>query len=93
LAAALNEGVVTLEDRLDFEGRFFYADQTLHDNQVYQGVLTLREGFAKASSIALAKTGLKLGPTLAMVVAARLSIRLGRISGAAQLQLRRWCRT
>jgi cell division protein FtsI (penicillin-binding protein 3) len=65
LVAALNEGVVTLEDRLQFEeGRFFYADQTLHDNQVHQGVkLTLREGFAKASSIALAKTGLKLGPT------------------------------
>ena len=62
MAAALNEGLVKLDDRLDCEqGSFTFAGKVLHDSSPF-GVLTVQEVLAKSSSIGAAKTSLRLGP-------------------------------
>ncbi len=61
VAAALNEGVVRLEDRFDCEhGRFFFAGKVLHDLHPY-GILSVEQIIAKSSNIGAAKVGIKLG--------------------------------
>ncbi|MBI2929840.1 MAG: penicillin-binding protein 2 [Verrucomicrobia bacterium] len=61
VAAALNEGVVRLQDRFDCEhGRFLFAGKVLHDLHPY-GILSVEQIIAKSSNIGAAKVGIKLG--------------------------------
>jgi cell division protein FtsI/penicillin-binding protein 2 len=61
VSGALNEGLVTLEDRLDCEnGAFYYGGKVLHDHEHY-GILSVEEIIAKSSNIGAAKIGIKMG--------------------------------
>ena len=61
IAAALNEGVVSLDNEIYCEnGSFFYADHVLHDDEP-NGTLTVEQVLAKSSNIGCAKLGLQLG--------------------------------
>lgn len=61
LAAALNERIVTLDQRIGCEnGLFRYQDLRLRDHAPY-GWLTIRDAFAKSSNIAFAKLAILLG--------------------------------
>jgi cell division protein FtsI (penicillin-binding protein 3)/stage V sporulation protein D (sporulation-specific penicillin-binding protein) len=60
LAAAINEGLVSLEDVIDCErGRFFYANEWLKDTQSH-GLLSVEEIMMKSSNIGFAKIALML---------------------------------
>lgn len=61
IAAALNEGIVTLGSPIYCEnGQFYYAGYTLHDHEPY-GTLTVNEVMAKSSNIGTAKIALNMG--------------------------------
>lgn len=61
IAAALNEGVVTLGTPIFCEnGEFYYGGFTLHDHERY-GMLTVKEVIARSSNIGTAKIALMLG--------------------------------
>lgn len=61
VAAALNEGLVTLRDRINCEmGAFHFGGRVLHDHEHY-GVLSVEEIITKSSNIGAAKIGLLLG--------------------------------
>jgi cell division protein FtsI (penicillin-binding protein 3) len=60
IAAALNEGVITEQTRMDVGlGSWFYAGHTLHDH--VKGVVATPEALAKSSNIFCARVGLMLG--------------------------------
>ena len=62
LAAALDEGLMTLDSGIYCEqGRLVVGRVSVRDHAPY-GLLSLRQGFAKSSNIAFAKTALELGP-------------------------------
>jgi cell division protein FtsI/penicillin-binding protein 2 len=62
VAAALNEGVVTLRDRFNCEqGAFYYGGAVLHDHDAY-GILSVEKIITKSSNIGAAKVGIRLGP-------------------------------
>src|SRR4030095_6875590 len=62
VAAALQEGIVSLEDRFDCEqGRFVFGGKVLRDHERY-GVLSVENIITKSSNIGAAKIGIKLGP-------------------------------
>lgn len=62
IAAALNDGIVSLVDRVDCEnGAFIYAGRALHDAHPH-GVLTVEEVLYRSSNIGTAKVALKMGP-------------------------------
>jgi cell division protein FtsI/penicillin-binding protein 2 len=62
VAAAVNEGLVTLEDRLDCgQGTFSYQGAVMRDSTPH-GVISVREILARSSNIGLAQIGLRLGP-------------------------------
>ena len=62
VAAALNEGIVRLDQQFDCEnGRFLYNRRILHDHHSY-GLLTVEDILVKSSNIGAAKIGLRLGP-------------------------------
>ncbi len=61
VAAALNEGKVSLQDKIFCEnGAFRYGGRTLHDTSGH-GTLTVEEIIEKSSNIGAAKIGLMLG--------------------------------
>ena len=61
VAAALNEGLISLRDKFDCEhGAFHYGGRILHDHEPY-GILSVEEIITKSSNIGAAKIGLKLG--------------------------------
>jgi cell division protein FtsI (penicillin-binding protein 3)/stage V sporulation protein D (sporulation-specific penicillin-binding protein) len=61
LAGALNERLFGLDSEIYCEnGKFFYADSWLHDDEPY-GLLTVEEVLAHSSNIGFAKMGLELG--------------------------------
>jgi cell division protein FtsI/penicillin-binding protein 2 len=61
VAAALQEQIVSLEDRFDCEqGRFVFAGKVLRDHE--RTVCFGREHHYKSSNIGAAKIGIKLGP-------------------------------
>ena len=61
-SGALNEGLVTLDDRFDCEnGAFLYAGRILHDAHPF-GVLRVEEILFHSSNIGAAKVGLRMGP-------------------------------
>lgn len=61
IAAALNEGVVTLGTPIFCEnGQFYYGGYTLHDHEHF-GNLTVNEVIAHSSNIGTAKIALNLG--------------------------------
>jgi cell division protein FtsI/penicillin-binding protein 2 len=61
IGAAMNEGLVTLNDRVHCEnGRFHFKGKILHDHESY-GMLTIEDVIAKSSNIGSAKVGLQLG--------------------------------
>lgn len=63
VSAALQAGLVTLEDSFDCEhGRFIYAGRPLRDDHSY-GVLSVESIITKSSNIGAAKIGIKLGET------------------------------
>jgi len=62
LAAALNEGLFSLNDRFDCgNGSFVYQKRRLRDGGHSYGLLTLEEVLAKSSNIGAAKVGIALG--------------------------------
>jgi cell division protein FtsI/penicillin-binding protein 2 len=63
IAGALNDGVVTLDDRFDCEnGAWFFAGRMLHDAHPH-GVLTVRQILYKSSNIGAAKIAVqRMGP-------------------------------
>ena len=62
IAAALNDGKVTLNERFDCEnGAFVYAGRALHDSHPY-GVLSVDEILYRSSNIGSAKVALRMGP-------------------------------
>lgn len=61
IAAALHEGVVTLNDTFDCEnGRFIFAGRPLHDDHPFD-VLSVERIISKSSNIGAAKIGILLG--------------------------------
>ncbi len=61
VAGALNEGVVSLDDRFDCEnGAFVYAGRVLHDAHPY-GVLSVIEILFHSSNIGASKVALRMG--------------------------------
>jgi cell division protein FtsI (penicillin-binding protein 3)/stage V sporulation protein D (sporulation-specific penicillin-binding protein) len=61
LSAALNEQITTLDSQIYCEnGRFFYADHWLHDDEP-RGMLSVEQILAFSSNIGFAKLGLELG--------------------------------
>ena len=61
VSAALNEGVVSLNDVFHCEhGRFHFGNRILHDDHSY-GPLTVEGIITKSSNIGAAKIGIKLG--------------------------------
>lgn len=61
VSAALNDRLVTLNDRFDCEnGRFAFRGKVLHDHEHY-GVLNVETIITKSSNIGAAKIGIKLG--------------------------------
>lgn len=64
IAAALNEGTVTLDEMVDCEnGSFWYAGRILHDAHPH-GTLPVREVVKVSSNIGAAKIALKMGDVL-----------------------------
>ncbi len=62
ISGALNEGLISLEDRFDCEnGAFLYAGRVLHDAHPY-GVLSVEEILYHSSNIGASKVGLQMGP-------------------------------
>ncbi len=62
IAGALNEGLVTLNDRFDCEdGVFYHAGHSLEDHGDGYGILSVREIITKSSNIGTAKVALRLG--------------------------------
>jgi cell division protein FtsI/penicillin-binding protein 2 len=62
ISGALNDGVISLEDRFDCEnGVFVFAGRPLHDHEPY-GVLSVEEIITHSSNIGAAKVGIKMGP-------------------------------
>ena len=62
LAAALDQGLMTLDSGIYCEGGQLILNQaTVKDHAAY-GLLTLRQAFARSSNVAFAKIALKLGP-------------------------------
>lgn len=63
IAAALQEGLFGLQDRIDCEnGTFVYQKRRLRDGGHSYGVLSVEEVLAKSSNIGAAKIGIALGP-------------------------------
>lgn len=61
VSAALNEGIVSLNDVFDCEhGRFHFGGRILHDDHSY-GALSVEGIITKSSNIGAAKVGIKLG--------------------------------
>lgn len=61
IAAALNEGLVSLDSRFDCEqGHFYFAGRRLKDDHP-SGVLTVQDIVAKSSNIGTAKIAIQLG--------------------------------
>ena len=61
VSGALNDNVVTPNDRFDCEqGKFAFAGRILHDHE-REGVLSVTEIITKSSNIGAAKIGIKLG--------------------------------
>ncbi len=61
VSGALNEGMVTLDQRFDCEnGDFFYAGRHLHDHERY-GILSVKSIITKSSNIGAAKIGITMG--------------------------------
>ncbi len=61
VSGALNEHLVTLQDKFDCEhGQFYYAGKLLRDHHGY-GILSVEEIITKSSNIGSAKIGFKLG--------------------------------
>ncbi len=61
-SGALNEGIVSLEDRFDCEnGAFLYAGRMLHDAHPF-GILSVEEILFHSSNIGAAKVALRMGP-------------------------------
>ncbi len=95
-SGALNDGLVTLDDRFDCDnGAFLYAGRILHDAHPY-GVLSVEEILFHSSNIGAAKVALRVGaPRLAAYVSAfgfgrKTGIALpGEVSGIAH-PLNRW---
>ncbi len=95
-SGALNDGLVTLNDRFDCDnGAFLYAGRILHDAHPY-GVLSVEEILFHSSNIGAAKVALRVGaPRLAAYVSAfgfgrKTGIALpGEVSGIAH-PLNRW---
>jgi cell division protein FtsI (penicillin-binding protein 3) len=62
VSAALNEGVVRLQDQFDCGyGRFPFGGQILHDHERF-GRLTVEDIIARSSNIGAAQIGIRLGP-------------------------------
>ena len=63
VSAALNEGIVSLNDTFDCEhGKFFYANKWLKEHESHgYGVISVENIIAKSSNIGSAKIGIKLG--------------------------------
>lgn len=60
-SAAINEGIVSLDTRIDCEqGHFYFAGKRLKDDHP-SGVLSVREVIAKSSNIGTAKIAIQLG--------------------------------
>jgi cell division protein FtsI/penicillin-binding protein 2 len=95
-SGALNDGLVSLDDRFDCDnGAFLYAGRILHDAHPY-GVLRVEEILFHSSNIGAAKVGLRVGPArLAAYISAygfgrKTGIALpGEVSGIAH-PLNRW---
>ncbi len=80
-AAALDEGVVTLDRPVFCEnGRFLYKGLFLHDHAPH-GWLTVKQAFAKLSNIGLAKIALLLGPE--RLFAYMTNFGFGQVTGIA----------
>jgi cell division protein FtsI/penicillin-binding protein 2 len=61
VSGALNNGLVTLNDRFDCEhGHFAFAGRVLHDAEPH-GILTTESIITKSSNIGAAKIGIRLG--------------------------------
>ena len=61
VSGALNEGLVTLNDRFHCEnGAFVFAGKRLHDHHPY-GILSVENIITKSSNIGAAKIGIKMG--------------------------------
>jgi cell division protein FtsI/penicillin-binding protein 2 len=62
VSGALNDGLATLETRIDCEnGRFFFAGRSLRDDHP-SGILSVEEIVAKSSNIGTAKIAIQMGP-------------------------------
>jgi len=62
VSGALNEGLITLEDRFDCEnGAFVFAGKVLHDHEQF-GILSAEEIIIRSSNIGAAKIGIRMGP-------------------------------
>ena len=61
VAAALNEGLITLRNQFHCEnGRYYYAGKILHDHHPY-GMLSVEKIITKSSNIGTAKVAMRLG--------------------------------
>lgn len=61
MAAALNEGLITLDTKYFCErGEFFYGGRILKDSHPYE-TISVREGIQKSSNIMTAKVAIELG--------------------------------
>jgi cell division protein FtsI/penicillin-binding protein 2 len=61
ISGALNDGLITLDEKFDCEnGMFVFAGKPLHDHVRY-GVLTVQEIIMHSSNIGAAKVGIKMG--------------------------------
>lgn len=64
VSGALNDHVVTLDDKFDCEnGKFLFCGKTLHDHKPY-GILSVEQIITKSSNIGAAKVGIKMGEPL-----------------------------
>jgi cell division protein FtsI/penicillin-binding protein 2 len=62
ISGALNDGLISLDDKFDCEnGVFVFGGRALHDHEKY-GVLTVEAIITHSSNIGAAKVGIKLGP-------------------------------
>jgi len=62
VSGALNDGLMTLDTRIDCEnGRFFFAGRSLRDDHP-AGILSVEEVVAKSSNIGTAKIAIQMGP-------------------------------
>jgi cell division protein FtsI/penicillin-binding protein 2 len=60
VAAALNEGLIRLEDKIECEGQWYYRGFRVRDMRSY-GPITVEEILARSSNIGAAKIGVQLG--------------------------------